>query len=49
MLKMKPHIAEEHFDLIRNQDQYDALEDKYSYDVMVVQYGGPFMTFLLND
>jgi len=44
MQKLKPHIASEHMDLIRTSEQYDALEDKYSYDVMVVQYGGAFMT-----
>jgi hypothetical protein len=37
------------YDLIRNQNDYDALPDKYCYDCMVVLYGGPFMQMLLND
>jgi hypothetical protein len=31
------------YDLVRNADQYNSLSDKYSYDCMVVLYGGPFM------
>jgi hypothetical protein len=36
MQKLMPHIEHEVYDVIRNQEQYDALTDKYSYEILVV-------------
>jgi phosphoglycerate dehydrogenase-like enzyme len=36
-------------DIVRSTEQYEALADKYSYDALVVLYGGPFVQNILND
>jgi hypothetical protein len=47
--KLKPHIKHaSHFDLVQSQEQYLQLADCYSYDLLVVQFGGPFMHQVLN-
>ena len=36
-------------DIVKTTDQYNALPDKYSYDVVVVWFGGIFVSSVLND
>jgi hypothetical protein len=36
-------------DDIRSIEQYEALPDKYSYDIVVVYFGGPLTVHVLND
>jgi len=42
-------MADDDFDLVTTKDQYEALTDRLSYDILVVQFGGPFMHHMLND
>ena len=39
------------YDIVTSIDEYEALEDKYKYECLVVMnvYGGPFLIHVLND
>ena len=36
------------YDLVTSQEQYEALEDKYSYDILVI-FWGPDVAAVIND
>ena len=38
-----------HYDIIHTTEEYDALADKFSYDAIVVWFGGIFVQSVLND
>jgi len=48
LAKMNTPLTEK-YDIVNNAEEYNKLEDKYSYDVLVVLYGGEFMKNTLND
>jgi len=37
------------YDVVKTVEEYEALEDKYKYDGLVILYGGAFMKHVLND
>ena len=37
------------YDIVRSLDQYNVLSDKYSYDALIVWFGGLFVQTVLND
>ena len=37
------------YDIARNMPEYDSLTNKYSYDFILVWFGGDYVKHVLND
>jgi len=37
------------YESVRSIEQYEALPDKYSYDLIIVWFGGAYVQHVLND
>ena len=47
--RMKSPLIENQFDLVQTTEQYEKLQNPYQYEIMIVLYGGVFITQVLND
>ena len=46
--RMKEPLADP-YTCVETIEQYEALEDKYEFDLLIVNFGGVFVQAVLND
>ena len=47
--RTKTPLLESDFDFVQSIEQYKQLTDPYQYEILLVRFGGDFISFLLND
>ena len=42
-------LLDSEYDFVQTVEQYNKLTDPYQYEIIIVRFGGEFVTYVLND